>query len=240
MFPSPGPTYRICFGDCQGFPDRITLYQSFLWSICNIMRSVEWSDSNDSDSTPGERRDHFVRSTCIRDQHIHILDGADQGGGNDSQFAGVGDHNDLLGLLDHGAKGEGFVRFVGRGSAAGVDAGDAEEKLVEETIAEEIDGGSPDQRKRPRPVEVASRQMDLEAWHVTKFHADVDRIGDDGDVAAMTQTPRHPSRGRARRQTNGLVLFDQFRSGHSDVSLLLHKAMLASLERRIVAKRLVE
>jgi hypothetical protein len=82
--------------------------------------------------------------------------------------------------------------------------------------------------------------MDLEIRHIAEFHANVDGVGDDRDVAAVAQAPCYPSCGSACRQTDGFVLCDQFGRGHSDVPLLLHKAMFAGLERRVVAKRLIE
>src|SRR5258707_4904535 len=87
-------------------------------------------------------------------------------------------------------------------------------------------------------MDVASRQMDLETWHVAKLHADVHSVGADGDIAAMAQTPCHPCRGGARRQTDGFVFFNQFGSGYSDVQLLFHEAMLPGFEGLFVPTRI--
>src|SRR5580692_6772797 len=152
-------------------------------------------DSNDSDSFLGEQRSGFIGSACIRDEYIHVLNRADQRGRDDSQFAGISYDDDLLRLLDHGAKGKCFVRFVGGGSSIGVDTGHAEKKLIEKAVTEEIDSRSPDQRKRPWPVNITARQMYLKTGHVAELHADVNGIGDDGDIAPMTHAPRHPSGG---------------------------------------------
>src|SRR5580704_18858037 len=114
-------------------------------------------DSNDSDSFLGEHRSGFIGSARIRDQYIHVLNRADQRGRDDAQFAGISYDNDLLGLLDHRAKGECFVRFVGGGSSVGVDTGHAEKKFIEKSVTKKIDSRSPDQRKRPWPVNVTAR-----------------------------------------------------------------------------------
>jgi hypothetical protein len=71
-----------------------------------VPRRETMSDSNDSYPNPGKTRHHFVGAAGIGDEHIHVLDGADQRWRDDAQFAGISHDNDLLGLLDHRANGE--------------------------------------------------------------------------------------------------------------------------------------
>src|ERR1035438_8113692 len=51
------------------------------------------SDSNHSDFLPGKCRNHFVGSACIRDEHIYVLDRADQSGGDPPELAGLSHHS---------------------------------------------------------------------------------------------------------------------------------------------------
>src|SRR5258708_1396221 len=59
-------------------------------------------------------------------------------------------------------------------------------------------------------------------------------------TSSMGHIMAGPCVGGARRQTDGFVFLNQFSSGYSDVPLVFHEAMLAGLERRVVAKRFIE
>lgn len=74
--------------------------------------------------------------------------------GANAEFAGVGHHDGLLRLADHGAKRQGFFGFDDCDPPNGVDSADAHEDLVQVNFLEEVDRGLSDRRERACPLPI--------------------------------------------------------------------------------------
>ena len=82
--------------------------------------------------------------------------------------------------------------------------------------------------------------MHLQARHVAKFHADIDRVCNHRNIAAVTETACDP-RGRGTRgKTNCLVFVNELGGGDANVSLLFHGTLLTALKRSVKAEGLVK
>ena len=74
---------------------------------------------------------------------------------------------------------------------------------------------------------------------VAQFHADVYRIGDDVNAAAVAGATRHRGGCGARSESHGVMFADQLRGGHANAAFLFCRAPFAFLKRRVEAERLV-
>jgi hypothetical protein len=78
-----------------------------------------------------------------------------------------------------------------------VDAAGAYKDLIEIDFVQEIDCGLADQRERASPLHDPTGNEGLQAFAVAQLHGDIDGIGDDANIVAVPQIPRHLRGGSA-------------------------------------------
>ena len=180
------------------------------------------------------------RGAGVGNQEVNLVGRADKGRADFAEFARVGDHDDLLGLLEHLAVDQRLVGLQRGGAALGIQSGHAQKHLVHIDVVEEGQRRVAGERERPRPGNHAAGQIGADAGLVAQLHADVDGVGDHLNLVAMAQAAADVRGGGAGGEAHGLVGLDQFGGGQADAAFFLGKALLARQEGAVVAERLVE
>ena len=187
-----------------------------------------------------ERGDCLIRGARIRDQHVNVRDGADQGRSHDPNLAGIRHHDGLLRLMDQGAKGEGLLGFDYGDAAGSVDSTNADKDPVQEDVIQRSDGRVSHERERTRPLHEAARDEGFQAGTVAQFHGNVDGIGDDPNVVPVPQVAGDIGCGGTGGEPDSFVLLNQFCRGGADPALLRRPMLFPVLKERVVTEWFVE
>src|SRR5256884_6150455 len=78
----------------------------------------------------------------------------------------------------------------------------------------------------------------LQTFAVTQLHRDINSVGDNAQIPAVSNVARHLSRSGAGGESDGVVLLDQLSSGYPHAAFLGGTMLKASLEKRVVSKGL--
>jgi len=200
----------------------------------------KWLREDDFDSLLLEGRQRLGRCISSGNEDMDFVCRAEECRTDAAELAGVGNGDDLLGLLDHLAKNENFFGLKLGDAALGVDAGEREEETVHVDVVEEVEGGLANEGKGPCPGHDTAGEEGADAGLVAEFHADIDGVSDDLEVLAVAEAAANEGGGGAGGEADGLVGLDEFCSGEADAALFRGIALLTGEERGIEAERLVE
>ena len=176
----------------------------------------------------------------IGDEHVNVGDWTYERRRNRSQFTGISDDNDFLGLADHGTEGERFFGFDYRYTAARINSADAHEHFVHVDVVQEVDRGMTNQGEGSRPLDEASGHEGPQTLAIAQLHCDVHSIRNDAYIVAISQAASHVGGGGAGSESDGFVLLNEFRRRQTDTPLVRDPVLLAVLKQRVVAKGFVQ
>ena len=94
-----------------------------------------------------KRRERLVRSGSVGNERADIGDRTDQRHTDDAELVVIGHHDRPSRLFDHRSVNGRLIRIVGRQAALGMNAVDADERLVDEQFPRAVNGSGPDERE---------------------------------------------------------------------------------------------